>query len=112
MTLELVLRYGVCQEVRASRETCVAAEIESESESEHIVDVFDAGIDDATGMPFLAMELQRGEDLGKRLKRYGAVPKCDVELVFVRNEFGARQDAWRAHCASRLETRQFVLVRT
>ena len=38
-------------------------------ESDFIVDVFDAGVDEATGMPFLVMELLRGEELGKRLKR-------------------------------------------
>jgi serine/threonine-protein kinase len=42
---------------RFRQEARVAAEIDSE----HIVDVFDAGIDDATGMPFLVMELLRGE---------------------------------------------------
>lgn len=60
-----VLREKFRQEAR------VAAEIESE----HIVDVFDAGVDDATGMPFLVMELLRGEDLRTRLKRAGALPK-------------------------------------
>lgn len=68
--------YVQSDELRARfrQEARVAAEIESE----HIVDVFDAGIDDATGMPFLVMELLRGEELGKRLKRVGALPKEDV----------------------------------
>ena len=39
--------------------------------SEHIVDVFDAGIDDSTGMPFLVMELLDGQDLGKILELEG-----------------------------------------
>ncbi|HRI71448.1 MAG TPA: serine/threonine-protein kinase [Polyangium sp.] len=56
---------------RFRQEARVAAEIESE----HIVDVFDAGIDEATGMPFLVMELLRGEDLRSRLKRIGSLPK-------------------------------------
>ncbi|HRI68026.1 MAG TPA: serine/threonine-protein kinase [Polyangium sp.] len=59
---------------RFRQEAQVAAEIESE----HIVDVFDAGIDEPTGMPFLVMELLRGEELGKRVKRVGALPKEDV----------------------------------
>jgi serine/threonine-protein kinase len=37
--------------------------------SEYIVDVLDAGIDDATQMPFLVMELLEGEEIEHRLKR-------------------------------------------
>ncbi|EYF03774.1 serine/threonine protein kinase [Chondromyces apiculatus] len=43
-------------------------------ESEHVVDVVDAGIDEATQSPFMVMELLRGEDLGARLKRTGKLP--------------------------------------
>jgi eukaryotic-like serine/threonine-protein kinase len=39
--------------------------------SEHIVRVFDAGVDDATGLPFLVMELLHGEELGRCLRRVG-----------------------------------------
>jgi serine/threonine protein kinase len=55
---------------RFKREARVAARVESE----FIVDVFDAGIDEATGMPFLVMELLRGEELGQRLARAGRLP--------------------------------------
>ncbi len=55
---------------RFRQEARVAAEIESE----HIVDVFDAGIDAATEMPFLVMELLRGEDVRQRIKRAGPMP--------------------------------------
>ncbi|WP_433927592.1 protein kinase [Sorangium cellulosum] len=55
---------------RFKREARIAAHIESE----HIVDVFDAGVDEATGMPFLVMELLRGEELGHRLQRVGRLP--------------------------------------
>ncbi|WP_437614799.1 protein kinase [Sorangium sp. So ce834] len=54
------------------------AQITADIESEYIVDVFDAGIDDATGMPFLVMELLRGEELGQRLKRLGRLPPGEV----------------------------------
>jgi serine/threonine-protein kinase len=47
------------------------ARITANVDSEYIVDVFDAGIDDATGMPFLVMELLNGEDLAKVLERNG-----------------------------------------
>ncbi|WP_438014451.1 serine/threonine-protein kinase [Sorangium sp. So ce315] len=55
---------------RFKREARIAAHIESD----HIVDVFDAGVDEATGMPFLVMELLRGEELGQRLQRVGRLP--------------------------------------
>ncbi|WP_437536217.1 protein kinase [Sorangium sp. So ce726] len=54
------------------------AQITADIESEYIVDVFDAGIDEATGMPFLVMELLRGEELGQRLKRLARLPPGEV----------------------------------
>ncbi|WP_437993674.1 protein kinase domain-containing protein [Sorangium sp. So ce145] len=54
------------------------AQITADIESEYIVDVFDAGIDEATGMPFLVMEMLRGEELGQRLKRLGRLPPGEV----------------------------------
>ncbi|MBK9264209.1 MAG: protein kinase [Polyangiaceae bacterium] len=59
---------------RFRQEARVAAEIESE----YIVDVFDAGIDTTTGMPFLVMELLRGEDVRKRVRRDGPLPAEDA----------------------------------
>jgi serine/threonine protein kinase len=69
-------QYVSSDELRARfrQEARVAAEIESE----HIVDVFDAGIDEPTGLPFLVMELLRGEELGTLIKRVGPLPKEDV----------------------------------
>jgi serine/threonine-protein kinase len=54
------------------------ARIAARVESDFIVEVFDAGIDDATRMPFLVMELLRGEELGKRLKRVGRFSPDDA----------------------------------
>src|SRR5215510_7211417 len=59
---------------RFKREARVAAQIDSE----FIVDVFDAGVDDATEMPFLVMELLRGEEIGKRLTRLGRLSPSEV----------------------------------
>ena len=47
------------------------ARITANVDTEYIVDVFDAGIDEATGMPFLVMELLNGEDLAKVLEHQG-----------------------------------------
>jgi serine/threonine-protein kinase len=46
--------------------------------STHVVEVLDAGVDEATKSPFLVMELLRGEDLGKRMKRRGPLPRGEV----------------------------------
>ncbi|WP_437759448.1 protein kinase domain-containing protein [Sorangium sp. So ce1389] len=59
---------------RFKREARIAAQVDSE----FIVDVFDAGIDEATEMPFLVMELLRGEELGRRLARLGRLPAHEV----------------------------------
>jgi serine/threonine-protein kinase len=59
---------------RFKREARVAAQIDSD----YIVDVFDAGVDDATKMPFLAMELLRGEELARLLKRVGRLAPAEV----------------------------------
>lgn len=52
---------------RFRREAKVAAQIQSA----FIVDVFDAGIDESTKMPFLVMELLQGEELSQCLARVG-----------------------------------------
>ncbi|WP_437626739.1 serine/threonine-protein kinase [Sorangium sp. So ce1151] len=77
---------------RFQREARIAANIESE----HIVDVFDAGVDEATGMPFLVMELLRGEELGERLHRAGRLPPVDA--VTYLNQAALALD--RTHAAS------------
>lgn len=50
---------------RFAQEASITAEIESE----HLVETYDAGVDRATGCPFIVMELLRGETLGERLSR-------------------------------------------
>jgi serine/threonine protein kinase len=47
------------------------ARVTAHIDSPFIVELFDAGVDDATGMPFLVMELLRGEELGQCLRRVG-----------------------------------------
>jgi len=58
------------------------ATITSELRSEHLVDVLDAGVDDATGAPFLVMELLEGEELAEVLVRRGALSAAEtVDLL-------------------------------
>jgi serine/threonine-protein kinase len=59
---------------RFKREARVAAQIDSD----YIVDVFDAGVDDATKMPFLAMELLRGEEVARTLRRIDRMSPPEV----------------------------------
>lgn len=57
------------------------ARITATIESEHIVETFDAGIDEETGALFLVMELLRGEELGGLLKRRGTLPADEVVVL-------------------------------
>ena len=54
------------------------ARIAGRVNTDHIVRVLDAGVDDATEMPFLVMELLEGQDLEKVLIARGALSKADV----------------------------------
>src|SRR5262249_2571544 len=54
------------------------ARIAAEIESEFIVEVVDAGVDDATKVPFIVMELLKGEDLRRRLKDKGRFLHIEV----------------------------------
>jgi serine/threonine-protein kinase len=54
------------------------ARVTARVESEYIVDVLDAGIDEATRMPFLVMEFLTGEELEKRLLRVGRFEPQEV----------------------------------
>jgi len=62
--------------VRFAQEARIVGEIESD----HIVRVSDAGVDPATGSPFLVMDLLRGDELGQLLKRCGPLSAEDVVL--------------------------------
>ncbi|WP_437827414.1 protein kinase domain-containing protein [Sorangium sp. So ce1153] len=77
---------------RFKREARIAAKVESE----YIVDVFDAGVDEATAMPFLVMELLRGEELGERLRRAGRLPPAEAMTYLYQTALALE----RTHAAS------------
>jgi serine/threonine-protein kinase len=54
------------------------ARITGDIESDHIVRVSDAGVDEATATPFLVMDLLRGEDLRQIIGERGALPAAEV----------------------------------
>src|SRR5262245_45257286 len=55
------------------------AKIGSRIKSTHVVEVIAAGVDAASSIPWLAMELLEGEDLGRHVARRGALPLGEVE---------------------------------
>jgi serine/threonine protein kinase len=61
------------------REASIAARI---GKNEHIVDVLDAGIDDALGVPYISMDLLEGEPLDVRLRREGALDRKLANELF------------------------------
>ena len=70
------------------------ARVASGIESEHVVETFDAGVDAATGLPFIVMELLRGEDLGKVVAR-GPLPAADVVALLM--QASSALDRMHAH---------------
>jgi serine/threonine protein kinase len=62
---------------RFEREATIAAHVDSE----HIVETFDAGIDQASGTPFLVMELLRGQELGELVRARGHLPPEEVVML-------------------------------
>ena len=68
--------------VTARRRFEQEARVGSRIESDYVVQVVAAGVDDATGMPWLAMELLEGEDLQDRANREGALSVAATLEVF------------------------------
>jgi len=62
---------------RFEQEARVGARIQSD----HVVQVIAAGVDEASGSPFIAMELLDGEDLATTIARRGALPPSDVRAI-------------------------------
>lgn len=54
------------------------ARVASRIESEHVVEVIGAGVDEETRMPWLAMELLQGETLAEAVERRGPLPRPDA----------------------------------
>lgn len=71
------------------------ARVTAEIESDHIVETFDAGVDEATGAPFLVMELLRGDDLDGLLESRG--PFTAEETVGLLSQVAPALD--RTHAA-------------
>lgn len=57
------------------------ARIGARIESDHVVEVIAAGVDDDTGIPFLAMELLEGRNLAEHVAEHGAIPVSEVSAL-------------------------------
>ncbi|MEO7327198.1 MAG: serine/threonine-protein kinase, partial [Minicystis sp.] len=67
----------------ATRERFVLeARAGSKIDSDHVVEVVTAGVDEETGSPFLVMELLKGEELADCLERLGPLPLGDVAEIY------------------------------
>ena len=70
-----VLRSQVLHERAAREKLRLEAIVAGRVESEHIVQVSDAGVDSASGVPFLVMELLKGFDLQHWVEQQGPIEK-------------------------------------
>ena len=57
------------------------AQAAAKIESDHVVEIVTAGVDEATGAPYIVMELLKGEELGDFIERVGLLPLGDVAEI-------------------------------
>ena len=69
-----VMQPALIPDARARERFVQEARIGAQVESEHIVDVVASGIDEPTGMPWIAMELLDGQDLAAYIAQRGPMP--------------------------------------
>jgi serine/threonine protein kinase len=77
-----LMRPELASDADAQRRFQLEARVGSKIESEHVVEIQSAGIDSATGAPFLVMELLSGEDLSARIRRAGPLTPREAMEVF------------------------------
>lgn len=59
------------------------AKISAKIDSDHVVDIVAAGIDEEEQTPYIAMELLEGEDLAARIRGKGALTVGETHLLFL-----------------------------
>ncbi|MCB9595254.1 MAG: protein kinase [Sandaracinaceae bacterium] len=82
MRPELVLARDPAAAARNRERFLQEARVGARIESEHVVSVLGAGIDEASGAPWLAMELLAGEDLGRMAERRGRLPPAELLSIY------------------------------
>jgi serine/threonine protein kinase len=61
------------------------AHVATEVDSEHVVQVLSAGIDSARGVPWIAMELLKGENLAALLERSAPLDAAKTSEIFAQS---------------------------
>jgi serine/threonine protein kinase len=89
----------LAQNEEARRRFVLEAQVGSRIPSEHIVEVHAAGVDEATGAPYLVMEFLEGEDLATRLRRRGPMDVSVARELFRQmcHALGAAHDVGIVH---------------
>ena len=72
----------IANDDRARERFVLEARVGAQIESDHVVEVVTAGIDQLTGAPYLVMELLKGEELADQAYRSGPMPVTDVAEIF------------------------------
>jgi serine/threonine-protein kinase len=73
-----VMRPELVADERNRRRFVEEARIGSRIDSAHVVEVVGAGVDEATGVPWLAMELLEGHDLSEHVERRGPISFAEL----------------------------------
>ncbi|HSO36942.1 MAG TPA: serine/threonine-protein kinase [Labilithrix sp.] len=58
------------------------ARVASRIRSEHVVEVLAAGVDEASGLPYLVMELLEGKDLRHHVDAVGSLPHQEIRAIY------------------------------
>jgi serine/threonine protein kinase/ferredoxin/hemoglobin-like flavoprotein len=76
-----MMHAALAKDARLRERFVQEARVGSLVRSDHVVQVLGAGVDDATGAPWLAMELLEGSDLGALVRDAGPLSVADVHLL-------------------------------
>ncbi|MBL8682467.1 MAG: protein kinase [Myxococcales bacterium] len=76
-----IMRGGIAGDLRFRARFEQEARVSAKIPSDHIVQVVSAGVDEVTGVPWIAMELLDGEDLANFLQRRGRMDLHNARLA-------------------------------
>jgi len=77
-----VMKAGLVADKKSRRRFLDEARVGARIKSEHVVEVVEAGFDEDHGVPWLAMELLDGQDLGLHVEEHGPLPLDEVASLF------------------------------